>query len=195
MAQRALFHSSFFIALLLLLSRCNGHEQQQLPVYKNADAGDCQAINGLQYLHGQPFTGMLYRLYTGSKDTTLLQSFAAGKAHGAWKQFYPGRRLQSIRFFNNGYKTGTYTAWWPNGQQQLEYHFEDDEYEGACSEWNEQGMLVKAMHYHRGHEAGTQQLFYDNGKIRANYIITNGRRYGLLGTKNCINVSEKVFQP
>jgi antitoxin component YwqK of YwqJK toxin-antitoxin module len=50
------------------------------------------------------------------------------------------------------------------------------------------------MNYKKGHEDGQQQWWYDNGKIKANYIIKNGRRYGLRGTKKCINVSDSIFK-
>jgi antitoxin component YwqK of YwqJK toxin-antitoxin module len=50
------------------------------------------------------------------------------------------------------------------------------------------------LNYQKGHEEGEQKWWYDNGKIKANYIIKDGRRYGLLGTKNCINVSDSIFK-
>ena len=76
----------------------------------------------------------------------------------------------------------------------MQYQFESDEYQGTCKEWNEKGLLVKQMNYHQGHELGSQKWWYDNGKIKANYIIQNGRRFGLLGTKNCINVTDSIFK-
>jgi antitoxin component YwqK of YwqJK toxin-antitoxin module len=50
------------------------------------------------------------------------------------------------------------------------------------------------MNYVMGHESGAQQQFYTDGKIKANYTIIDGRRYGLLGTKNCVNVSDSIFK-
>jgi hypothetical protein len=38
-----------------------------------------------------------------------------------------------------------------------------------------------------------QTWWYDNGKVKSNYRIIEGRRFGLLGTKNCINVSDSIF--
>ncbi|MBD1397688.1 toxin-antitoxin system YwqK family antitoxin [Pontibacter sp. JH31] len=149
--------------------------------------------NGLLLVKGKPFSGKLYTLFESSTDTAEFISYQNGKEHGEWKKFYPSGQLRERRFFEQGQKTGEYIAWWENGKKQLHYFFEEDEYEGACKEWNEDGRLVKAMHYKNGHEEGPQQLWYDNGKIRANYVIQNGRRYGLLGTKNCVNVSDSVF--
>jgi antitoxin component YwqK of YwqJK toxin-antitoxin module len=50
------------------------------------------------------------------------------------------------------------------------------------------------MHYKKGYEEGLQQFYYDNGKVKANYFMKAGRRYGLLGTKNCVNVSDSIFK-
>ena len=66
-------------------------------------------------------------------------------------------------------------------------------YEGERKEWNNEGNLIYLATYKKGQEEGPQKLWYDNGKIRANYIIKNGKRYGLLGTKNCKNVSDSIF--
>lgn len=85
-------------------------------------------------------------------------------------------------------------AWWENGNKKISYLFDNDEYNGICREWNAEGKLIREMSYKKGYEDGPQKMFYDNGKIRSNYVIIKGRRYGLLGTKNCINISDNVFK-
>jgi hypothetical protein len=30
-------------------------------------------------------------------------------------------------------------------------------------------------------------MWWENGLIRANYVVKNGRRYGLIGLKLCVN--------
>lgn len=110
----------------------------------------------------------------------------------AQKQIYPSGKIRELRYFENGKKVGDYKTWWENGKLQSHYVFKDDEYEGTCREWNENGILIREMNYHKGHETGSQKQWYDDGKVRSNYVIINGRRYGLLGTKNCINVSDSL---
>lgn len=146
------------------------------------------------FRNGVAFTGKTFSLYAGSVDTAEIRNYYEGKEHGRWKKFYADGKIQESREFDGGRKTGFYVAWWQNGNRKLEYHFDDDEYEGICREWNEHGVLIREMNYAKGHESGTQKMFYDNGKVRANYVIVNGRRYGLLGTKNCVNVSDSVFK-
>lgn len=78
-------------------------------------------------------------------------------------------------------------------EKKIEVTVSNDEYTGDFKEWIASGLLIKHFHYKNGQEDGSQQLFYENGKIKANYVIINGKRYGLLGTKNCKNVSDSIF--
>lgn len=150
--------------------------------------------NGVIYYRSSPYSGKLYGLYTNQRDTAFVRSYFLGKEEGEWKSYYENGKIKELRFFSDGKKTGKYLVWWPNGKPFMQYQFENDEYQGTCKEWNENGLLVKQMNYQQGHEAGSQKWWYDNGKIKANYIIIDGRRYGLLGTKNCINVTDSIFK-
>jgi antitoxin component YwqK of YwqJK toxin-antitoxin module len=157
-----------------------------------ADDQNFKNNNGLLLYDHKNFSGTLYSVYPNG-DTSALSSYKQGLPHGKWQQFFQGGSLIELRYFDNGKKTGDFTRWWENGKMQSFYVFEDDEYHGTCREWNIQGMLVREMNYRKGHEEGMQTWWYDNGKIKSNYRIIEGRRYGLLGTKNCINVSDSIF--
>lgn len=109
------------------------------------------------------------------------------------KKYYPNKQLMEIREFRNNMKNGKQIAYWDNGNMRFEFTAIDDAYEGELKEWDYNGHLFHLGHYKKGQEEGVQKLWYDNGKIRANYVILNGRRYGLLGTKNCKNVSDSIF--
>lgn len=150
--------------------------------------------NGIIYFHDQLFSGVIFSLYPSTIDTAASASYLNGKEHGRWAKYYADGKLFEQRFFENGQKIGVLQTWWPNGNKQTHYVFVNDEYEGTCREWSGDGLLVKEMNYHKGHEEGSQRWWYDNGKIKANYIIRQGRRYGLLGTKNCMNVSDSIFK-
>lgn len=192
MAVRVRYLSKLMAALLLYW-HCSQPGRQGPAALRNKDSAALSWTAGLLTENGIPFTGRLYQLHPGTHDTASLAQYTDGREDGLWQSWYPDGSLHSRRQFSRGAKTGVYEAWWPGGRLQLQYYFQDDEYEGRCREWNSAGLLVKEMHYHRGHEEGSQKWWYDNGKIKANYVITGGRRYGLLGTKNCINVSDSVF--
>ena len=56
------------------------------------------------------------------------------------------------------------------------------------------GLLIEEGNFKEGYEFGVQKTWYLNGKVKSNYIIKNNRRYGLLGTKNCVNVSNETLK-
>jgi antitoxin component YwqK of YwqJK toxin-antitoxin module len=96
------------------------------------------------------------------------------------------------RFYSHGMKVGTMKTWWDNGQLQFLYRFVNREYDGTCFEWSRGGVMTRKMHYKNGYEDGEQHQWYDDGSVRSNYIIQQGRRFGLLGTKNCLNVKDSL---
>ena len=109
------------------------------------------------------------------------------------KKYYPNKQLMEYREFRNDMKNGKQISYWDNGKKRFEFNAVNDAYEGELKEWDYNGNLFHLAHYKNGQEEGAQKLWYDNGKIRANYVILNGKRYGLLGTKNCKNVSDSIF--
>jgi len=110
-----------------------------------------------------------------------------------YKKYYSNKQLMEYREFRNDMKNGKQIAYWDNGKKRFEFVAANDAYEGELKEWDYNGKLFHLAHYKNGQEEGLQKLWYENGKIRANYIILNGRRFGLLGTKNCKNVSDSIF--
>jgi antitoxin component YwqK of YwqJK toxin-antitoxin module len=185
--------NSLFIFLGAVLLGCTEPQEKIDSVMLNSTKSNFEQLNGTVLLDNEPFTGSIYTLFPDTQDTTRIVRYLMGKEHAIWKQFYPAGRLLDQREFSRGLKVGDLVAWWENGKKKLHYRFENDEYEGTCREWNEDGTLVQEMNYRRGHEEGSQKMFYDNGKVRSNYLVRDGRRYGLLGTKNCVNVSGSVF--
>lgn len=174
---------------IVLLFGCKNQPTE----FVNSTSKNFVLTNDIIYADGKLFTGTVFNLYENSIDTLQITSYKNGLLDGKFINFYPNQKVRSIRYFEEGKKVGNYDAWWQNGKKQLEYQFTNDEYNGTCKEWNVDGQLIKLMNYKMGHEDGSQQLWYDNGKVRANYIIKDGRRFGLLGTKNCVNVTDSIF--
>jgi antitoxin component YwqK of YwqJK toxin-antitoxin module len=184
------------LGFLVSIMSCNANEtiKNTPPNIVNADTANTSIRNGVLYQYETIFSGTIVSFYTATNDTAEISSYINGKEDGEWRKYYPNKTLKEKRYFTNGFKTGELFARWENGNKKLQYLFVAGEYTGTCREWNENGLLVKQMNYLSGHEEGAQQWWYDNGKIKANYIIKDGRRFGLLGTKNCINVSDSIFK-
>ncbi len=139
------------------------------------------------------FTGYRFTLYPNG-DTALLQSYFNGVEEGIQKKWYPNKQLAEDRFYINGQKQGIHKGWWPDGKQKFYFEVYDDDYNGVFKEWYPSGILSKEFHYIKGQEQGSERLWWDNGTVRANYVIRNGKKYGLLGLKTCINPYDSIVK-
>lgn len=143
------------------------------------------------YCKGIKFSGYGYTLYPNS-DTLSLQGYWQGLQEGLTKKWYPNRQLAEYRMYVSGKKEGVHKAWWPNGAMKFLFTVSNDAYTGDLQEWNIERVLVKWFHYKDGQELGSQRLWWDDGSVRANYVIRNGKKYGLIGVKLCSNPYDSI---
>ena len=162
-------------------------------VYVSNKSKDILTQNNTLYYKTKVFSGVLFAINDKSKDTILVENYFNGVLDGVSKKWYSNAQLMEIRHYSSGQKNGKQMAYYENGRRRFEFTAKNDQYEGELNEWNVAGKLIHRATYKNGQEEGAQQMWYDNGKIRANYVIVAGRRYGLLGTKNCKNVSDSIF--
>jgi len=148
---------------------------------------------GVLYYQGTPFTGITQRFYTDGKleRQTIYHN---GKEDGVMQGWYPNGARAQERLFVNGSKEGIHKGWWPDGKPKFEYQFNDDEYDGTAKEWFADGKPFRLFHYTKGHENGLEQMWWADGTIRANYVVKDGRQYGLIGRKLCRNITNEKVQ-
>ena len=161
------------------------------PFYLNALDKDFSKHQDTVFYKDQFFTGFRFTLYPNG-DTAILQSYFNGVEEGTQKKWYPNRQLQEERFFINGKKEGMHKGWWPDGKARIVFTANCDTYEGEFKEWYSNGLLQKHFHYKHGQEEGSQRLWWDNGTVRANYVIRDGKKYGLIGLKTCVNPYDSI---
>ena len=149
--------------------------------------------NDTLFFRNKKMCGTLYSLNTAQTDTLFIENYINGILDGVSKRWYSNAQLMEERIYNLGQKNGKQVAYFENGKMKFEFTAKYDQYEGELKEWNNDGNLIHLATYKNGQEEGTQKMWYDNGKIRANYVMIKGKRYGLLGTKNCKNVSDSIF--
>jgi antitoxin component YwqK of YwqJK toxin-antitoxin module len=192
----------FLILPFLLLFACNEPETEKnvnsktgvLPkVYVLKSSKSVSIVVDTVYFNQKKYSGFLFELYPNTKDTASMEGYENGLLSGVSKKWYENKTLMEERYFEAGKKNGTHSVFWKNGQKKFEFTAKNDVYEGKMTEWTSDGKLYHVGNYVNGQEDGSQQMWYENGKIRANYVIKNGKRFGLLGTKNCKNVSDSVF--
>ena len=194
MAQQVQYLIKIFISIIVFISCSTKKENAVIMRLVSESDTNLNLNSGIVYYQKNLFSGSVFSLNEPTKDTAAIRNYLHGREDGIWKEYYPNKQLKSIRYFKNGKKIDVSNGYWENGERMYSYFFNDDEYDGVGREWNRKGLLIKEMNYVKGHEEGPQKMFYDNGKVRSNYIIKNGKRYGLLGTKNCINVSDSIFK-
>ncbi len=190
-----------FILILIFFSSCKTEEKKilvakqlkKIPLlYKDAADNFFAMHQDTLYFNNEKFSGIQYALYKQG-DTAFIKPYLYGLEEGVTKKWYPNKQLAEERLYIDGKKEGIHKGWWDNGNIKFEFEVSNDEYTNEFKEWTRDGLLVKHFHYKNGQEDGSQKLFYENGKVKANYVILNGKRYGLLGTKNCKNVSDSIF--
>lgn len=143
------------------------------------------------YFQAKKFSGYIFKLYS-NRDSLRVGSYWNGLEEGVHQKWYPNKQLAEYRFFHLGKKEGKHVGFWEDGKPKFEYHFLDGELQGVTNEWYQNGQPYKVMHYKKGYEEGSQKMWWENGVIRANYIVKQGRRYGLIGLKLCMTPKDSI---
>ncbi|MFT4605971.1 MAG: hypothetical protein ACI9W4_002716 [Rhodothermales bacterium] len=175
--------------LLLLLSGLIGGPT--LLVVSKAEAVDVEAMDTRLRQHG-PQMMLAETLLTGTiteryPDGSLksVTTYLNGRKEGESRGFYPDGSLSFDRTYQSGLKEGIHSGWWEDGTPKFEYAFDSGEHQGSAREWFRDGSLYREFNYQAGHESGSQKMWFQDGSLRANYVVRDGRRYGLIGTKPC----------
>lgn len=176
------FHYILFLSLLAVSCTKNN------VVIDENDTGLSQE-RGVLFFEGSPFSGTIEARFS-DHHLKSQSHYRYGKLHGVQKKWYANRQLFSERNFQNGIKVGVHVGWWANGNKKYEFEFNDNgEHHGIANEWFENGQVFKQFNYQFGREEGSQKMYKPNGNLRANYVVVNGERFGLIGLKRCDAVS------
>ena len=196
-------YSAVYLILLMALGSCNLPESNSFPavelklaktipnVFKRANDSLFKVQQDTVYYAEKYFTGCRYETFENG-DTAALNCYFNGVEESIQKKWHPNSFLAEERFYINGKKEGVQKGWWPNGQPKFYYTALDNEYNGEFKEWYQSGLLAKQFHYSKGQEEGSQRLWWDNNAVRANYVIKNGKKYGLIGLKICVNPYDSI---
>ena len=150
---------------------------------------DLNKQKGILFYQGIPFSGKLIEKYPNSQLKRKLEFFE-GKQDGLSLGWYPDGAKQYHRTFQTGEKDGEHEGWWPNGQMKFKYTFSKGIYIDELKEWHSNGQLYKFMHYDLSGKEKDLKMWDETGKIMANYVVRDGRRYGLIGKKSCYTVKD-----
>ena len=185
---------NFLFIILLFLFGCDSPESHfsvagtGKAIIINANDPSLHFQNGYRYYKGKLFSGIIEEHF---KDQTVQQStqYENGKENGWSQTFFTGGKIAEKRFYLNGEKDSAHTGWWPNGNRRFEYHFSNGIYNGDYKEWYESGKLLKHVHYVNGVDSWGKG-WRENGKIYMNFVMKEGRRYGLNNSNLCYTVKK-----
>jgi antitoxin component YwqK of YwqJK toxin-antitoxin module len=145
---------------------------------------------GKLWLGGQVLTGTLEERYpSGALRSRTV--YSDGLRHGVMRRWHADGRVAALRAYRQGIKIGRHQAWWDNGQPRLDVRFVAGLAHGNHRSWYRHGQPHEQRSYQNGAESGAQRSFAADGRMRANYVVRDGRRYGLLGARLCFTVRDE----
>lgn len=147
-----------------------------------------QMAGALMY-EGVPFTG---RLVAHHPDGSLqvATEYRDGLRDGTSQGWYANGQRSWTRSYDANREVGTHRGWWEDGGPRFVYRFEGGVLDGEALEWFPDGTMYRAFTYAAGKESGSQRMWYPDGSLRATYVVKDGRRYGLIGSKGCVTDDE-----
>jgi len=75
---------------------------------------------------------------------------------------------------------------WPNGKLRRSFDLQDGVRDGEYRTFTIDGKPYELKHFVRGRENGLQQAWDERGQLYLNYVVRDGRRYGMVNAKPCL---------
>lgn len=175
---------AFVIPVFISLGALGARVQSRTVSTVDALDSRLSIINGVTMLDGKPYMGLTKELYANGRVKRLAE-YGNGRLDGPVFGWNPDGTRSYLRMYRRGLESGLHTGWHSNGQPRFRFVYSKGNLEGAGSEWYANGQLFTELHYYRGQEKGSQRMWTGEGKLRANYVVADGRRFGLMGSMGC----------
>jgi antitoxin component YwqK of YwqJK toxin-antitoxin module len=98
---------------------------------------------------------------------------------------WPSGRVRRESTYVDDVLDGPSRGWYEDGAPQFAYVYRHGLSEGEQRQWYPSGQIFTWFHDHLGHEVGRQRMWNPDGTIRSNYVIKDGKRFGLVGALGC----------
>ncbi|MEP6765074.1 MAG: hypothetical protein ABJB66_12215 [Gemmatimonadaceae bacterium] len=149
-----------------------------------ANSSVVSTVNGVTVIDHHRFTGHLLEHFA-SGQIKRDASYEHGVLSGITRGWYANGTLAYVREYSTGHADGKHRGWYASGKRKFIYNLRDGMSEGVEQQWYESGQPYTRFRYEHGQEQGQQQMWNADGALRANYVIKDGRRYGLPGSLGC----------
>ncbi len=158
-------------------------------VSMGSDETGFERVNGIMLHDGAPFTGTTRAFFADGQPMTETR-WKDGKKEGLHRSWYANGQLREERYYASNRKDGEHKGWYEDGSPRFVFHFVSGVYHGRCEEFYLDGSLYTQFNYEMGRESGSQKMWEPDGSIRANYVVKDGARYGIIGSKRCVTVEQ-----
>ena len=177
------------LLFLIFLGSCSP-VPESVAIKIEASNTDLALKNGVLFYKDNPFTGRITEI-DNVNGTKNISNYKTGLKEGLEFKYYDSNQLAESRNYHKGKKIGLHEGFYNNGQKKFSYQYESGVYHGSFKQWYASGQLLKDFNYVKGKEVGSQKMWNFDGTMRANYVVKNGERFGLIGLKKCYSVQKK----
>jgi len=108
-----------------------------------------------------------------SAKKAISNSLVKGKKHGRWIEYSGGKKWREVEY-NNGMKSGKWTAWYENGNKEYEKIYNDNMLNGQSIDWYKNGNKKNDIEYKDGKENGLWIHWSENGKLERKELYKDG---------------------
>ncbi|HAS45309.1 MAG TPA: hypothetical protein DCS93_32800 [Microscillaceae bacterium] len=178
------------VGLAILCTNCQSDQAQDIKIpNEKVEAGlsGFKQKNGTLWYDGKPFSGYRFSKHPNGKIATIT-GYWQGKKEGEAKAFYATGKPRYQKFYHQGKRTKTHYGWYSTGKKRFIRQYNKGLMVGVEQLYYRNGRLAVQRHFENGKEQGPQKEWSEKGKLVSNYVVKKGRRYGVLGRKNCVSV-------
>jgi antitoxin component YwqK of YwqJK toxin-antitoxin module len=171
-----------------ILMNCYGPINKS-PVNMNMPASALVQKGKYTFFQDRRAAGLVNEYYP-SGELHRTSRYEDGLLHGVTRTWYASGEKESERNYDRGEKEDLHIGWWANGNKQFEYQFSEGLYHGTFKEWYENGKLLHVFEYEHGQELSAIG-WRENGRTYINFVVRNGRKYGLTNARLCFSLKEE----
>lgn len=181
--------SSVYILLILFVS-CGIDSEPVISILTNNPK--LRRAENTVYYDGKRFTGVV-RTSIDDKLNELFMEVKNGLMDGKYQEWNSDHIIQSDRRYKKGVEHGLQKGFHHDGTLSYEYNCYEGERVGDYKEYYPNGNLHIYKYLEDGKEIKTKINDLE-GKVIANYVLKDGRYYGLMGSSSCYSVLDAEKQ-
>lgn len=186
-------HFLNIMTFILLLSACQSGDKKAIKNYPAVSISDrvykmhlnkFEVLDSIVMIDGNAYEGMIEAEVGGvivHKGT-----YKDGLRHGIHSSYFETGVLKEMCEYYRGVKHGSYSHYYPFAVQKTSViaNYQDGKRHGLYQEIYHNGKVQIERYYDNGTEISNRSFSYQ-GKVVSNYVVKEGRKYGLIHSSFC----------